>query len=448
MPRYHPELAFHIIAKPVGPLCNLACRYCFYLEKHNLFPATEQYRMSDVVLETYIKQYIQSQDVPEIHFSWQGGEPTLLGIEFYQKVIRLQQKYANGKKITNSFQTNGILLNDAWAEFLAQHHFLIGLSIDGPQEYHDCYRVNNQQQPTFDRVMLGLEILKKHQVEFNTLTCVHKKNMRSAKVIYQFLKNIGANYQQYIPIVERKSNGIGQGAERSQPLASPPDLVHPEKSMQVTKWSVEPREFGRFLIDIFDLWVEQDIGEVFVQYFDNALSNWLGLRSPLCVFAPECGKTVVIEHNGMLYSCDHYVYPKFALGNILEHQLNELVYSEKQQQFGKNKSALLPEYCQQCEVRFACNGGCPKHRFLQTPAGQPGLNYLCQGLKLFFEHIRPYMEIMRQLVYAGRPASAIRELIAQQKKLERSKKMKPNDLCFCGSGKKYKKCCGMLDAGY
>ena len=437
----HTPRAYHLMAKPAGPLCNLACDYCFYLEKEHLFPNQEQYRMSDAVLESYIRQYIQTQDVPEIYFGWQGGEPTLVGIEFYQKAVDLQKKYADGKRISNSFQTNGILLDDNWGEFLARNQFLIGLSIDGPRELHDGYRLHKNRKPTFEQVMQAVDILEKYQVEFNTVTCVHRKNMNHPIAVYRFLKEINSNYLQFIPIVERQpdNRAISLGYKSAfPPLLSKDEL---KDYSPVTQWSVDPRQFGQFLIEIFDAWVQKDVGKIFVQYFDVALNCWVGLESPLCIFAYSCGKALVIEHNGIIYSCDHYVYPEYALGNLLTQPLDAMIFSEQQTKFGKDKEALLPDYCRNCEVRFACNGGCLKHRFSKTPNGDPSLNYLCPGYKLFFNHIQPYMEVMAQLVRSGRPASLVMQVISELEKVEQRKNMGPNDLCYCGSGKKYKKCC-------
>jgi uncharacterized protein len=377
---------FHIMAKPHGPICNLDCTYCYYLEKENLYATKgRDYRMSDAVLESYIRQYIQSQPAQHVSFAWQGGEPTLLGVAFFERVLELQKKYAGGKLIENAFQTNGTLLDDEWGEFLARNKFLIGLSIDGPEEIHDAYRVDKGGQPTFARVMRGLDILNKHGVAFNTLTVIHRKNSYHARQVYRFLKEIGSKYLQFIPVVEQ--------------VAAEPDpnglvLLKPYARRQTTvsEWSVEPLQFGKFLSAVFDEWVRNDVGRVFVQIFDVALESWAGLTQSLCVFAPQCGKALAVEHNGDLYSCDHFVYPENKLGNIMERTMSALEIG-------------LPSDCKKCDVRFACNGECPKHRFTTTASGEYGLNYLCAGYKHFFHHIDPYMRFMaNELRNDGAPA--------------------------------------------
>jgi len=390
---------FHVMAKPHGPICNLDCTYCYYLEKENLYAAKgRDYRMSDTVLESYIRQYIQSQPAQHVSFAWQGGEPTLLGVPFFERVLELQKKYAGDKIIDNALQTNGTLLDDAWGEFLARNKFLIGLSIDGPAEIHDAYRVDKGGQPTFARVMHGLDTLKKHGVEFNTLTVINRKNSYHARQVYRFLKEIGSKYLQFIPIVEQ--------------VAATPDpnglmLLKPyaRQKTTVSEWSVEPLQFGKFLSTVFDEWVLSDVGRVFVQIFDVALESWAGLPQSLCVFAPQCGKALAVEHNGDLYSCDHFVYPENKLGNIMERAMSGLVNSPQQARFGSAKATSLPSDCQKCDVRFACNGECPKHRFNTTASGEYGLNYLCAGYKHFFHHIDPYMRFMaNELRQDGSPA--------------------------------------------
>lgn len=403
---------FHVLTKPVGPICNLDCRYCFYLEKEKLYPGERQWRMSDAVLEEYVRQYIQNQPGPEIHFAWQGGEPTLLGVEFFHKTVALQQKYAGGKTISNALQTNGTLLDNEWCEFLAANRFLIGLSIDGPRELHDRYRVDKRQQPTFDAVMRGLELLKRHQVDFNTLTVVGRVNSQQPLEVYRFLKGIGSSFLQFIPLVERRAPATADATGLD--FAEPPEPAQAGKpDLPVTEWSVEAEQYGRFLCTIFDAWVRQDVGRVFVQLFDVALENWMGLGSSLCVFAEKCGRALAIEHNGDLYSCDHYVYPQYRLGNVMNGSLGAMVASAPQEKFGNDKRDALPRYCRECEVRFACNGECPKHRFIQTPDGESGLNYLCPAYKRFFNHIDPAMRTMAQLLRNGRAAADIMELLAR-----------------------------------
>ncbi|MDQ2688173.1 MAG: anaerobic sulfatase maturase [Armatimonadota bacterium] len=433
--------AFHVMTKPIGPICNLDCRYCFYLEKEEMYAqegrrAQPSWRMSDEVRETYIRQYIQQQEASEITFAWQGGEPTLLGVEFFREVLDLQQKYADGKTIHNTLQTNATLLDDEWGEFLARHKFLVGVSIDGPADLHDTYRVDKQGRPSFERVMQGIGVLQKHGVEFNTLTVVSRANAAHPRRVYQFLKEIGSTYLQFIPLVERvapPSPGLIQLA-----LAPPPNRG--QADAEVTDWSVRADDWGSFLTTIFDDWVRRDVGRVFVQQFDVALSIWYGAGSTLCVFAPTCGKALAIEHNGDLYSCDHFVYPEYRLGNILEDSLGSMATSEAQTKFGRDKSASLPGYCRACEVRFACQGECPKHRFLRTPDGEWGLNYLCAGYRRFFNHIDAPMKAMTALLQAGRaPAEFMAEMARRDQAMRRASGR--NSPCPCGSGRKAKHCC-------
>ena len=395
------------MTKPIGSRCNLDCSYCFYLEKEKLYTDAGGMRMKPEVLETYIRDYIAAQPAPVVSFAWQGGEPTLLGVEFFRMAVALQAKYAQGKTIENAFQTNGVLLDDEWGEFLAANRFLVGISIDGPAHLHDAYRVDKGGQPTFDRVMAGLQVLKKHKIEFNTLTTVHRKNSQQALEVYQFLRKIGSGYLQFIPIVERNAASTDNGLW----LAPPPD--HEDAAAldsQVTGWSVRPAEYGQFLITIFDEWVQHDVGKIFVQQFDAALANWTGHPAGVCIFSENCGRALAVEHNGDLYSCDHYVYPRYKLGNLMNTAIATLVDSPEQQAFGSAKSATLPRYCRECPVRFACHGECPKHRFLKTPAGEPGLNYLCAGYKKFFTHIDAPMKTMAALLDLQRAPSGIMQM--------------------------------------
>ena len=436
--------AFHVMTKPIGPICNLDCKYCFYLEKEKLYPDQRKWKMTDEVLERYIREYIEQQNVPEINFAWQGGEPTLLGVEFFQKAVELQKRYADGKIIHNAIQTNGTLLDDEWGQFLHENQFLVGLSIDGPRELHDAYRVDKQQQGTFSEVMRGLDFLREHQVEFNTLTVVNRVNSKKPLDVYRFLRQVGSGFIQFIPLVERlpqtrlKVLGLD--------LAEPPvPGEEAEENCPVTDWSVRSRDLGEFLVAIFDEWVWHDVGKVFVQLFDVALGNWMGLGSSLCVFAEKCGDALAIEHNGDVYSCDHYVYPRYRLGNVMNQSLGQMVASSQQRRFGSDKFDTLPQYCRKCEVRFACNGECPKHRFIRTPEGEEGLNYLCPAYKRFFNHIDPYMKTMARLVKNQQPAAAIMGILAQE--VQRASRASTtsvgrNDPCPCGSGQKYKKCCG------
>jgi uncharacterized protein len=427
--------AFQVLAKPTGPLCNLDCQYCYYLEKEKLYPGTDRWAMPEKVLESFIRQYIESQDVPVVSFVWQGGEPTLLGVDYFRRVVDLQEKYAAGKAIENAFQTNGVLLDDEWCRFLAEERFLVGVSIDGPRSLHDRFRADRGGGRTFDRVIRGIERLKKHGVDFNTLTVVHRLNSRKPLAIYRFLKEIGSGHIQFIPVVERVASTPGTDG---LVLISPTDRAEAE----VSDWSVDPLDYGRFLCAVFDEWVRQDVGRQFVQIFEVALGSWLGLSQALCVFRETCGSALAIEHNGDLYSCDHYVYPKNRLGNILESPLHSLVTSQQQQRFGLDKRDTLPSYCRRCEVRFACNGECPKHRFLRSPDGELGLNYLCAGYKLFFRHLDPYMRFMAGELRQGRPAEGVMAWVPlhESQKTNR-KRIGRNDPCPCGSGKKFKKCC-------
>lgn len=403
---------FHILTKPVGPICNLDCKYCFYLEKEKLYPGENQWRMSDEVLEEYVRQYIHSQPSPEINFAWQGGEPTLLGVEFFRKAVALQKKFADGKIIFNAIQTNGTLLDDEWCEFLATNKFLVGLSIDGPAELHDKYRVDKRQQPTFSTVMRGLELLKKQGVEFNTLTVVNRANSQQPLEVYRFLKRIGSQFIQFIPLVERAAPMEMKAA--GYDFAAPPLPGENGNASVVTPWSVEAEQYGKFLCTIFDEWVRNDVGKTFVQLFDVALGNWMGLGSSLCVFAEKCGAALAIEHNGDLYSCDHYVYPRHKLGNVMNQSLGAMVNSPQQLKFGNDKFDSLPKFCRECEVRFACNGECPKHRFIRTPDGEDGLNYLCAAYKKFFNHIDPHMKTMGQLLQNDEAPARIMELPAKK----------------------------------
>jgi uncharacterized protein len=401
-----PVTAFHIMTKPIGPLCNLDCKYCFYLEKEKLYPGNNNFKMSDEVLESYIRQYISQQNISEINFAWQGGEPTLLGVEYFRKVVALQKKYAGGKIIRNALQTNGTLLDDEWGSFFAEQKFLIGISIDGPPKLHNAYRVDKKGGATYEKVVHGLKYLKKHGVEFNTLTVVNRLNSQKPLEVYQFLKQIGSGFMQFIPLVERLADD--EAKKLGLNLAVPPCLGDDKQiSRSVTEWSVQPKQYGEFLSVIFNEWVKQDVGRYYVQLFDVALGNWLGNSNNLCIFSPTCGKALAIEHNGDVYSCDHYVYPQYKLGNVLNKSLDSMVASHDQQKFGNVKSDALPDYCRKCDVRFLCHGECPKHRFIRTPDGNPGLNYLCAAYQRFFRHSAPAMRRMRDLLRANRAPSEI-----------------------------------------
>jgi uncharacterized protein len=357
--------------------------------------------MSDELLELFIKQKIEAHQSSQVHFAWQGGEPTLPGVAYFERVVELQQKYARGKSITNSFQTNGILIDEGWCRFFSRNRFLLGISIDGPRHIHDKHRLNRNGRPSFDQVMQAIRLLKKHRIDFNTLTVVHHDNSGSALEIYNFLKEAGSGYMQFIPIVERSATGKGRDGLT---LVSP-DF---EGVANVTEWSVEPLQYGRFLSVIFDEWVRNDVGRIFVQHFDVALEMWLGLPASICVFGHTCGQATIIEHNGDVYSCDHFVYPENNLGNLSRTSLVEMLVSDNQRKFGNDKRDSLPASCRSCEVLFACNGECPKHRFIKTEGEPYAQNYLCAGYRYFFNHIDPYMRYMANEYGNGRaPANVM-----------------------------------------
>lgn len=390
--------AFHVLMKPRGAICNLDCKYCFFLSKEKLFPGSN-FRMSEELLENYVRQHIEAHNVQEVTFAWQGGEPTLMGLDFFRRAVEFQEKYRKpGTRILNTLQTNATTFNDAWCQFFHEHNFLLGISIDGPAAMHDYYRVDKGGSPTFARVMAGIELAKKHNVEFNVLVTVNSANVAHGLEVYRFLRDeAGARYMQFIPIIERDNDtGFQEGTD-------------------VTDRSVTGEQYGQFLIEIFNEWVTNDVGTVFVQLFDVAVGVWLGHPAALCVFAETCGGALALEHNGDLYSCDHFVEPRFHLGNVKDTPLSDMVNSEKQRQFGLHKRDSLPKYCRECEVRFICNGGCPKDRIAITPDGEPGLNYLCAGFKAFFTHIDPAMKTIARLILSRRSPSEIMGLIAASK---------------------------------
>jgi uncharacterized protein len=415
-----PPPSFHVLAKPAGARCNLACRYCFYLSKADLYPGGS-FRMDDDLLEEFLRQYIGAQQVPEVTVAWQGGEPTLMGLDFYRRSVDLAGGFARpGMQVGYTMQTNGTLLDDEWCAFFKKHNFLVGISIDGPQALHDAYRVDAKGRGTFGRVMEGLSLLQEHGVEYNILCTVHAANGDYPLDVYRFFRDdAGAQFVQFIPIVEREGD-------------------------TATDRSVRPAQWGRFLCTIFDEWLRHDVGEMFVQHFDTALAAWVGHPPGLCTFAPTCGAAVALEHNGDLYSCDHFVDPDHFLGNIRTTPLAELVGSAKQRQFGLDKQETLPRFCRECPVRFACHGGCPRNRFATTPDGETGLNYLCEGYRMFFSHIDRPMRMMADLLRQGRYADEVMAMLIAEDKAEGKTTAKPgrNDPCPCGSGLKYKKCCG------
>jgi len=387
--------AFHIMAKPTGAACNLACDYCFFLSKERLYPGS-RFRMSEEVLEAYIRQLFDAHHVPQVTVAWQGGEPTLMGIEFFRRAHEYIDKHRKPNTLVEpTIQTNGVLLDDEWCEFLREKNYLVGISVDGPRNMHDAYRRDKAGKPVFDRVMRGLRLLQKHNVEFNILATVHAANGDHGLEVYRFFRDeVGAQYLQFIPIVERDNEtGFQEGNA-------------------LTNRSVKAAQYGRFLISIFDEWVKRNVGRMFVQTFDGVLASYVRGRSTLCVFSPTCGEGAALEHNGDLYSCDHFVEPKHLLGNILETPMAELMGSEQQWKFGRAKQDSLPQYCRDCRWLFACHGECPKNRVQKAPDGEPGLNHLCAGLKAFFEHTEQPMQIMAQLLRKGRPAADIMEMTA------------------------------------
>jgi uncharacterized protein len=393
--------AFHVMVKPVGPKCNLNCTYCYYNEKRKLYPDSHRFYLSEKLLEKFISDFIAARDEPVVIFNWQGGEPTLLGLDYFRKVVDIQKRYAGDKQIENSLQTNGTLLTDEFCAFLRSENFLVGISVDGPKHLHDHYRTDRQGRPSWEKVMAGIGLLKKHGVEFNTLTTINRQTADHPIEVYQFLKKSGSRCMQFIPVVERVSNEGGKDHLR---------LVHHcfKGVSALTPWSVLPYRYGQFLISIFDEWVKNDVGKYFVQMFDATLANWVGVNPGLCVFNQECGSSLVMEHNGDFYSCDHFVYREHLLGNIQENPIIEILASSKLALFSQAKTTGLPPACFRCSFLNLCYGGCPKHRFNFTAGGERGLNYLCEGLKMFFSHAAPYMDFMaKELKNARTPANVM-----------------------------------------
>jgi serine-type anaerobic sulfatase-maturating enzyme len=405
---------FHLLVKPTGAVCNLDCHYCFFLSKEVLYP-NSHFRMTDGLLKIYIRQMLDAQSTPEISLNWQGGEPTLMGLDFFQRSVDYAEKYKKpGQKLLYTIQTNGTKIDHEWSSFFKQNNFLVGLSLDGPKEFHDVYRVNKGGLGSFDQVIRGWEILMEHEVDVNILCTLNAANGDYPLEVYHFFRDeLKAQYMQFIPIVERATAEML--AMANQGWSEHPGTNRPlytQNGDLVTERSVKPDQFGRFLIAIFNEWIKSDVGKVFVQSFDTALANWLGQPS-LCIFQRTCGESLVLEHNGDLYSCDHFVEPAFLLGNIKKTHMVDLVSSDRQHKFGQDKYDSLPQYCRECEVLFACFGECPRNRFIHTPNGEPGLNYLCAGYKQFFNHIDQPMRLMAQLLRSGHYADEIMSIPAK-----------------------------------
>lgn len=392
----------YVMLKPAGSLCNLRCKYCYYLEKNALYTEQKNHVISDEMLDKFIREYIEAQTSPDVLFCWHGGETLMRPISFYRRAIELQRKYARGRRIDNTIQTNATMLTDEWCEFFRENNFLVGVSIDGPQEFHDEYRRTATGKPTFHKVMQGIRLLNKHNVEWNALAVVNDFNADYPLEFYNFFKDIGCHYIQFTPIVERR-------IERNDGLSLAPGM---EEGGELVDFSVTPEQWGKFLCTIFDEWVRHDVGTYFIQIFDATLANWAGVQPGLCSLAKECGHAGVMEFNGDVYSCDHFVYPEHLLGNINEKTITEMMYGEKQREFAKLKHELLPQQCRKCPVEFACHGECPKNRFTRDKYGNPGLNYLCKGYRQFFEHVKPYMDFMKGELDAKRPPSNVMNFVA------------------------------------
>lgn len=392
----------YVMLKPAGAHCNLACKYCYYLEKNKLYPTAQRHLMSDEMLEQFTREYIEAQTMNQVLFTWHGGEPLLRSIDFYRKALSLQQKYAGGRRIDNVIQTNGTLLTDEWCEFFAQNHWLVGISIDGPQPYHDHYRLTAAGKPSWQKVMQGIKLLKKHGVEWNAMAVVNADNANHPLEFYRFFKENGCQFLQFTPIVERLTRH-----EDGRTLASLAD----KDEISLSEASVTPEQWGYFLCAIFDEWVRKDVGKIFVEIFDCTLANWMGISPGICAYSKECGHAGVMEHNGDVYSCDHFVFPEYKLGNIRDHSLIDMLYGEQQQEFSRLKHSSLPRQCKECDMEFACHGECPKNRFMKDKYGDSGLNYLCPGYYHYYQHVAPYMDYMKQELMSQRPPSNIMKVV-------------------------------------
>jgi uncharacterized protein len=442
--------AFHLLVKPTGAICNLDCQYCFFLSKEELYPGS-RFRRSDEVLAAYIQQLLAAHQTPEVTIAWQGGEPTLMGLDFFRRSVALVEKHKRpGQTVAYTIQTNGTRLDDAWGAFFKEHSFLVGLSVDGPQELHDAFRVDKGGAGSFERVMRGWEALRRHDVDVNILCTVHAANADHPVEVYRFFRDeLGAQFIQFIPIVERATAETlpqANGGWSARPGGERP--LYTQTGHLVTRRSVKPKQYGAFLIGVFEEWVRRDVGEVYVQIFDVTLGSYVG-EHHLCIFAPTCGLALALEHNGDLYSCDHFVEPAYLLGNILETPVIELVASDQQRRFGLDKQDTLPCTCRECEVRFACHGGCPRNRFIRTPtddasSGEEGLNYLCAGYQLFLHHVDRPMRMMADLLRQNRaPSEIVRWYAVKDARLAQAvAEARLNDPCPCGSGKVVKRCHG------
>ncbi len=392
----------YVMLKPAGAHCNLACKYCYYLEKNKLYPTAQRHLMSNEMLEQFTREYIEAQTMNQVLFTWHGGEPLLRSIDFYRKALSLQQKYAGGRRIDNVIQTNGTLLTDEWCEFFAQNHWLVGISIDGQQPDHDHYRLTAAGKPSWKKVMQGIKLLKKHGVEWNAMAVVNAYNVNHPMEFYRFFKENGCQFLQFTPIVERLTRH-----EDGRTLASLAD----KNEIPLSEASVTPEQWGYFLCAIFDEWVRKDVGKIFVEIFDCTLANWMGISPGICAYSKECGHAGVMEHNGDVYSCDHFVFPEYKLGNIRDHSLIDMLYGEQQQEFSRLKHSSLPRQCKECDMEFACHGECPKNRFMKDKYGDSGLNYLCPGYYHYYQHVAPYMDYMKQELMSQRPPSNIMKVV-------------------------------------
>lgn len=389
----------YVMLKPAGSHCNLACTYCYYLEKGNLYKETPVEKMTDETLELFTKEYIESQTLNQVLFTWHGGEPLMRPLSFYQHALELQQKYANGRRIENVLQTNGTLLTDKWCQFLHDNGWLVGISIDGPQDFHDEYRRTKTGKPSFQQVLKGIRLLNKWQVEWNAMAVVNDYNADYPLEFYHFFRDNGCHYIQFAPIVERiRMHSDGRHLAH----------IQDHDNCEMADFSVTPQQWGKFLCELFDDWVQHDVGQTYVQLFDVTLANWVGTTPGICTMSNMCGHAAVMEWNGDVYSCDHFVFPEYKLGNIHDHTLIEMLYGTQQKEFAKMKIQQLPRQCKQCQWLKLCYGECPKNRFAKTADGEPGLNYLCEGYRRFFQHAAPYMDYMaRQLSQQQPPANVM-----------------------------------------